>query len=148
MAATPQASELFGLLAEEHQALKELLSRIETALADRCLTIAQVGDLLAELGDRLVKHFSMEETGGYLADFVTRAPQLVRRANELLAQHPKMAGRAQQLVTLGSARSASQQWWDETQTRFAAFMQELLTHERLEDRLVQQAYTEDIQAGD
>ncbi len=148
MVATQPSAELYGVLAQQHQALRELLDRIGAALAERRLTIVQVGDLLGELGDRLIKHFAMEETGGYLGDALNRAPQLVRRANDLLAQHPKMARRAQEIVSLGAARPSSQPWWDETEARFTAFMKELLAHERLEDRLVQEAFTEEIHAGD
>ena len=56
----------------DHRALKDLLARIDRALAERTASIDSVSDLLAKLGDRLVRHFSMEEDGGYFAEALTR----------------------------------------------------------------------------
>lgn len=133
---------------EDHRTLKDLLGRIDQLLADRTRTIAEVGDLLAQLGDLLVKHFALEEEGGYFAELMLRAPQLVVRANELMAQHPKMCTRARDLVVQFQAGQNPDDWWQETRRRFDAFQDELLKHEKNEDGLLQEAYTQDIGAHD
>lgn len=148
MSASSQTSPPYSVLLDQNQCLRDLLHRIGDALQQRRQSVAEVGHLLAQLGDLLVKHFAMEESDGYLADALTHAPQLVSRANDLLRQHPQMAARAQTLVEFGAPRPSSQLWWEETQQRYAAFMGELLEHERREDRLIQEAYTNDIQASD
>ena len=133
---------------EDHRQLKRLLDTIHAALAKRSGTVEDVSRLLSQLGDHLIKHFALEEEGGYFADALTNAPQLLSRANELLAQHPMMSGKAKELVQLGDRPSDSEDWWTETTVRFEAFKAELLKHERLEDGLLQEAYQRDIGAKD
>jgi len=133
---------------EEHRALKDLLRTIDEALERRTATIAEVSHLLARLGDQLVKHFALEEDGGYFADALVHAPQLVARANELLAQHPKMCTGAKQVLVTLQPGQTDEHWWRETRQRFLAFRVELLKHERQEDKLLQEAYTQDIGSHD
>lgn len=135
-------------LIEDHRALKGLLARIEEALVSRTATIPEVGALLGELGDRLVKHFTLEEDGGYFTAALLHAPQLVVRANQLMAQHPKMCTQADQLVKLAAAPANAEAWWTTTRERFQAFKAELLRHEREEDGLLQEAYQQDIGSHD
>ncbi len=132
----------------EHRELKELLGRIDQALADRTSTIDEVSDMLAQLGDRLVRHFAMEEDSGYFAEALTQAPQLVSRANELMAQHPKMCTGARDLVLEIDSLRSRQDWWQATRERFDAFRDELLKHEQREDLLIQEAYNQDLGAND
>ena len=135
-------------LLEDHQALKDLLARIERALQKRDLPIPEVGKLLGELGDRLVKHFELEEQGGYFAEALLQAPRLVARANELLAQHPKMCTQADKLLELAGAEENAEGWWQKTRERFLAFKEEVMRHESKEDGLLQEAYQQDIGAND
>jgi len=142
----PQAA--FERVTAGHRELKELLARIERALEHRSASIAEVGDLLGQLGDRLIRHFMEEEDGGYFTEALVHAPQLVNRANELLAQHPKMSTAAKQLVVEIKTPQDAERWWQETCRRFQAFEEELLKHERAEDRLLQEAYTHDLGSHD
>ncbi len=137
--------QAYQTMLEQHRALKDLLGRIDTALRERSATMEQVGRMLGELGDKLVKHFALEESGGYFGEALLHAPRLVSRANDLMAQHPKMAVEAKSIVPLGAS---AEDWWAETAKRFEAFTKELLLHEQREDRLLQEAYTNDIEAGD
>jgi hypothetical protein len=133
---------------EHYAALRELIGRIGLLLAEQNGSIEQVGALLGELGDQLVKHFTLEESHGYLGDALVQAPRLVRRANDLLHQHPKMEAAAKFLQHSLDQAQASRQWWSETELRFKAFSQELDAHERSEDRLLQEAYSLDVAASD
>ena len=123
-------------------------SAFQQALEQRNDSIEAVGAMLGELGDRLVKHFAMEEAGGYLSEAILHAPRLVSRANDLLDQHPKMWAAAQQLREAANRPENIAAWWDATALRFQEFVAELNTHERDEDRLVQDAYSLDVAAGD
>ncbi len=136
-------------LVRDHESLKKLLDRIEQALRERSGTIDQIGDLLGKLGDRLVKHFALEEDGGYFAEALLHAPQLVSKANSLLAQHPKMSQQAKTLIEgLRTPSAAGTDWWEETRARFLAFREELLRHEKSENGLLQEAYVRDLGAHD
>lgn len=135
-------------LLEAHRGLKALIREIDEALGAQTRSIVEVSRLVARLGDQLVKHFAMEEDGGYFADALTHAPQLIARANALLAQHPMMRTQAKTiLVDLGSAEG-QEHWWEETTQRFRAFKAELLRHEMREDKLLQEAYLQDIGSHD
>ncbi len=141
--------QAYQTLLREHASLKKLLATIEKALTEKSGTIDQIGDLLGRLGDRLVKHFALEEEGGYFAEALLHAPQLVSKANALLAQHPKMSQRAKTLVEdLKTPPAAGEDWWEETKVRFSAFREELLRHERSENGLLQEAYVRDLGAHD
>jgi hypothetical protein len=144
----PPPSRAYQDVVEAQRLLRELLQQVEDSLASRTATIGAVSDLLARLGDELIKHFAMEEDGGYFADALLHAPQLVARANELLAQHPKMCGQAKNVSADPHPGSDDAQWWQKTRERFRAFKAELLRHERSEDRLLQEAYLQDLGAND
>jgi hypothetical protein len=133
---------------QRYAALRELMHRIGRLLAEQTGSIEQVGALLGELGDQLIKRFALEESHGYLGDALVEAPRLVRRANDLLHQHPKMEAAAKLLTQSLDQAQASRQWWSETERRFKAFSQEFLEHERSEDRLLQEAYSLDVEASD
>ena len=148
MSSTAPSEEAFREVLDQHRALRELLGRIGTLLQERTASIDEVADSLGQLGDMLIKHFTREESGGYYSDVVLHAPQLLRRANDLLAQHPKMTQQAQHLIGIAPSSTSVANWWDETRTRFDAFVRELLDHERGEDRLIQEAYGRDVEAGD
>jgi len=145
---TPPSQALEKLLGE-HRQLKGLLETIDRALEDRRATIDEVGDLLGQLGDRLVKHFALEEEGGYFAEALLHAPQLVSKANALLAQHPKICTQAMTMAQeIRNQQDVHKDWWEQTSARFRAFREELLRHERHENGLLQEAYTQDLGAHD
>jgi len=138
----------YARILEQHQELKCLLARIDQELVDRKSTVEEVSSLLGQLGDKLIKHFALEEEGSCFSDLMVRAPQLVARANDLMAQHPKICTHVRELVVeIGSGKPA-EDWWQETKRRFDAFRAELLKHETHENRLLQEAYTQDIGAHD
>ena len=133
---------------EQHRELKCLLGKIDAALQERSASIEEVGGLLGQLGDRLIRHFALEEAGGYFADALIHSPQLVGKANDLLAQHPKFRSLAGEMMEGLQTAWGRSDWWEKTTQAFAAFKQELLKHERSEDRLLQDAYSRDLGSHD
>jgi hemerythrin len=146
-AASPEF-EQFQKIQEEHRQLKSLLVQIEAALADRSGSIETVVDLIGQLGHQLTKHFQTEEAGGYFADALYEAPQLVNRANDLMLQHPKMTKSARKLAEAADPEVDPERWREQTTERFKALQEELVKHERDEDLLIQEAYTRDIGMND
>lgn len=146
----PQSPETrdFQKVLEQHQALKALLGKIEKLLVQQEASVEEVADLLGQLGDRLVKHFALEEEGGYFSEALMHAPRLVSKANELMAQHPKMTTEARQMVVDLESAQAKTDWRQETRKRFEAFRRELMKHEKSEDGLLHEAYHRDIGAHD
>lgn len=129
--------------------IRDLISSIGDALERRSATVDEVSALLAQLGDRLVKQFAMEEDGGYFAEAIVHAPQLVSKANALLAQHPKMHALARDLVCgLQSGHETRDDWWQKTAQAFAAFHDEFERHESQENVLLQEAYHQDLGTND
>lgn len=144
----PAPSARYQKVADDHAALKALLHRIDHALDSRGVDIAEVGRMLGELGDRLVRHFALEEEGGYFSEALLHSPRLVDQANALMAQHPKMCAQADVLCQVAGAASNAETWWTNTRQRFRAFKEELLRHERAEDGLMQEAYQQDLGSHD
>lgn len=133
----------------QHRELRALLTRIDETLQRSSASIDEIGQLLGQLGDRLVHHFTCEEEGGYFAEALVHAPQLLAKANALLAQHPKMCVQAKNLTVelqLGTAPNID--WRTRTAALFTAFRDELLRHEKQENVLLQEAYQRDIGIND
>ena len=67
MSSTIPNEEAFREIFDQHRAPRELLERIGTMLRQRSASIDQVAELLGQLGDTLIKHFTREELGGITA---------------------------------------------------------------------------------
>ena len=73
---------------------------------------------------------------------------LVSRANRLMAQHPKLSAKARAVIKGTEANQGTEIWWKETRRLFDEFREALAQHERGEDELLQEAYTQDIGSND
>jgi len=132
-----------------HQELKTLLSRIDAALEHRSCSVDEISDMIAQLGDRLIRHFAFEEDGGYFGDALSQAPQLISKANALLAQHPRIRIQADHLASdLRLSDAGSTEWWTRTTQLFRALRDELAHHEQQENVLLQEAYQQDLGTTD
>jgi hypothetical protein len=140
-------SKSYQEVLEDHVQLKGLLADIHAALEERA-DIEQVSRMLAQLGDRIVAHFTLEEDGGYFTEAIMHSPRLVARANRLMAQHPKLSAKARAVIEGAEADQGTETWWQETRQFFDEFREALAQHERGEDELLQEAYTQDIGSND
>lgn len=139
----------FQSLLAEHVELMNMLEETGRALQERTAGVEAIATLLARLGDRLVKHFALEEEGGYFSEALLCAPQLISKANQLLAQHPYLCAQAERLkADLENRDFAGQDWWQQTWARFCEFRDELMKHEKSENRLLQEAYGRDVGSHD
>ncbi len=144
---TPSAEKNpFQEVLDDHKALKILLAEIDETLDQRKATMAAAARLLNQLGDQLIGHFALEESGGYFTEAVLYAPHLAARSQMLMGQHGKLLIAARGLAA--PADKGDDAWWEETRNRFARFQRELLHHEQREDSLLQEAYLYDLGSTD
>jgi hypothetical protein len=76
------------------------------------------------------------------------APQFTDRAGSLCKEHRKLLVEAVELCRFAAAGTPSMAWWRELSTRCQDFSRRLMHHESEENRLLQQAYLEDIGTHD
>lgn len=143
----PSEENSYQLVLDDHKALKDQMAKIELTLQERNVSIAEASRVLAQFGDRLVQHFALEEEGGYFAEAMLQAPQLVSQANALMDQHAQLCTKIRNLAVI-STSVEDEGRWKEIQNRFAQFLAELRIHERSEDDLLQKAYVDDLGAHD
>ncbi len=132
----------FQEVLDDHKALKALLAKIDETLGQRKTTVAEATRLLNQLGDHLIGHFALEESGGYFSEPMLQAPHLSARSQTLMGQHGRLSTEVRELVA--PTHKGADAWWEETRSRFVGFQQELLLHERSEDGLLQEAYVDDL----
>ncbi len=142
----PTEKNAFQEVLDDHKALRALLARIDETLAQHQATVAEAARLLNQLGDHLIGHFALEESGGYFTEAVLYAPHLAARSQMLMGQHGKLATAAREL--LAPSGLGADAWWEETRNRFAGFQRALLHHEQGEDSLLQEAYVYDLGSTD
>jgi hypothetical protein len=105
--------------------------------------------LFVELEQRLPEHFAFEERGGYLSDALAIAPRLSKWAAQLAEDHPIFLEQLRELVRDAHEAAAddSRQPWEQIAVRVQKLASALGEHELEENRLVQQAFSEDIGGG-
>ena len=137
----------------EHDELNELLAslanavgRIETSDPDEH-TWAEAMGLLGVLEGFLLKHLVREEENGYLAEALAAAPRLTRRAKRLLRQHDKISSDLDSLVSHARAAGDTRNAWEVVGAEARAFTRALRRHEMEENRLIQEAFMDDLGGG-
>lgn len=133
---------------EDHKRLKAALNEINTAFDKRNVSADEAAKLLEALCDRLQHHFELEEKGGYFTEAIQHAPQLSSKAENLVEEHTDLANCAREILESTQAELGSDAWWQEVGEQFQKLRKELLTHERDEDRLIQEAYQRDLGSND
>ena len=148
MASKASNHEFFELMKAEHQHLMKALGETSAAIRgpDRCRS--RIQDLMNEMTDVVAAHFRHEEEAGYLSEALQRAPHLRPRADRLLEQHIDLQESAEMLRLLIHSGVESPAWWNRVVDDFATFRDRLLEHEDAENRLVQDAFNQDIGVGD
>jgi hypothetical protein len=137
---------------EEHQAIGADLDAIEALLT-------QLGALesdaeqalrrLEHLARELPEHFSWEEAAdGIFAKALDVAPRLERRVLALRKRHAPLGSEIQQILEDAGYAGVAPDAWRRVAKRFGAFAKALRNHERAEDRLIADAYLQDLGSGD
>jgi len=144
MSAGESVSTRLDQIFEEHRQLHHLLDRTHAALSSESTARILVAARLAELRDQLELHFAHEEVDGYFKDVVRRAPQAAELVEALNAEHPRLFAAIEQLAKFVDESADEADWRDSASQRFADLIRQLALHERRENRMVQDAYNNDI----
>ena len=134
--------------AEDHREVTAALGDVERALKRPDRGQRKVGQQLERLSELVESHFAREESGGYMAEALARAPRLTSTAEKLLAEHTNLLDDAQKLHILARSGIESKGWWRQIETDFTSLKARLVVHEHAENRLLQEAYSRDIGVKD
>ena len=128
-------------ISREHEELRQLIDSIATRLESEAESGA-VGDDLAVLAEKLASHFASEEkAAGFYAQILEQDARFGPEIKRLTEDHVVLLKHLQQLS--GGATPAA-----ELPTEFDRFRQLLRLHEGDENRLMLQAYTDEIGSKD
>lgn len=141
---TTTGHAIFEQILDEHKSLREKLKQIHSVLGGTEITTEQMGTLLGELQSELSTHFCNEDKGGFFDEIAARAPHLTDQARKLCVEHQAMLTEVAELCRIASEGAPAKTWWQELGTRFHEFRRRLMLHEGEENRLLQQAYQDDI----
>jgi hypothetical protein len=133
---------------DEHARLRQALSSVRETIRDRASGPQVIRDLLAELAQVLLDHFRHEEADGYFAAALAIAPRLTEQAAALLQQHPELTAQLAAVQAHAASGHCSEAWWEQLQLAFTAFFDEFSRHEAGENRLLQEAFHDDLGADD
>lgn len=134
-------------LQQEHVSLLDLLTDLDNMTEPgervkkllRCLWEMQLG---------LRRHFHFEEQGGYMSQILDDAPHLHHAAQALLAEHGRIAGDLEALITSIACLRPEDHVTASLQAQLRQWVQLVRDHETRENRLTQQACNQDIGADD
>lgn len=131
-------------LRKEHELLHTRLEQARAMLLERSLDVHEALALLGDLRAHMKEHFAGEEAGGYFTEVVERAPWLAERTEALHRQHPEMLKAMDGIMHTARESDNTPGWWKHIGEQYTALYEKITAHEKNEDDLVQQAFTEDI----
>lgn len=97
---------------------------------------------LSHLRDELSRHFDEEEAGGCIEEAVSRLPGLASEARRVEQQHPTLLAHLDHMLRLVDSGRLS-----DMRLAFAEFDEELRSHERLEDRIIEHGFNTSLDNG-
>jgi hypothetical protein len=106
---------------------------------------AQVAGCLEVLREHISEHFRFEEQDGYMEAVRQRQPNREREMNQLQDEHVLLARSLDDLIT--EARAA-REMADSFRASVRAWVERVRQHEVHENRLVQEAFNQDVSAED
>ncbi len=133
----------FGELLAEHRRLEETLSRLARIFRQRSISPEEVAGECHDLREQLVVHFQEEEEGGFFEQFTEVAPELTPVAESLQRQHCDLLMKLNVLYDVATVDKKDSSWWDQLDIHFDAFVRTFHEHEHQENRLMQEAFTQD-----
>ncbi len=139
--------EIARQVEEEHEAIKRAMDDIRDAIAsdDPSSNFPQWHlDFIWRLRDfrlHLLRHFDLEEEGGFMSDIVARAPETSAKVAELENEHEDIVDYLDTILkTLKKVET-----WDELREHdvdesISALLDLIRKHEATENQLIQKAY--------
>lgn len=148
MAQQPDRHALFDQIQKDHNELRRLLGEVHHVLSRKLENVARVAEMVESLTDHVESHFDEEEATGVFREVSEREPRLTSRAEELRCEHDRLRETVQALNLAAKSGDGAADWWEQLETAFRDFSKDLMHHEHQENELVQEAYEQDIGAGD
>jgi iron-sulfur cluster repair protein YtfE (RIC family) len=133
---------------QEHDALRDLLGAILKQLSHGPGAARMVVDDLSELCELLDRHFHTEEDAGFFAEIIDKDARFTGEASRLCEEHATMLRDAKSLADRLSVAGDAAAIWPDLKRDFHELSKHLMRHEGDENRLLQQAYVEDIGSKD
>ncbi len=100
--------------------------------------------LLGDLANDLLKHFNLEEEGGFLSAVLSRAPQKAQIVQRLQREHAEITRRLDKVVKDVEAVRRHDDWSVlDIRRRTTAVLSLLDAHEAAEASLIQETYLQD-----
>jgi hemerythrin-like domain-containing protein len=138
----------YELLLEEHKQLRSLLSEVGAMFTQKSLPIKDLGGKLQQLDDQVNVHFHAEEASECFPELVSNSPRVSDRVMTLLAEHGELRVEIHDLVHDSLRSDGTDDDWRRLAAAFEQFAAKLLSHERVENELVQEVFTDDIGSKD
>ncbi len=117
-------------------------------LAERTRSRRELAAQLRELDELIDSHFHGEEDSDCFPNLMDLAPRVSERVAILLAEHGELRAAIHLLVEDAARSAGTPEDWDRLAAGFRAFAAKLLQHERGENELVQEVFTEDLGSKD
>ncbi|MFQ5605310.1 MAG: hemerythrin domain-containing protein [bacterium] len=96
---------------------------------------------LRDFKNRLLKHFDLEEEGGFMQDVLNVAPQAERQVQQLKAEHEQISAQLDEvLAELKEMPEKDAKSLDTIRTKLNDIMNTIRKHENEEHKLLQKAY--------
>lgn len=144
MNGTTTRSDQIDRIVQEHEALRDKVSRIHSIFDEPEPDQSELEALLREFLNALRVHFLHEEVEGFFEEITSHAPRLAVQAGKLCVEHREMLRDADELCRFAAAGSPSMPWWRELSSRCHEFSKRLMQHEHQENRLLQEARQSDV----
>jgi hypothetical protein len=135
-------------LSREHAELLAALEDTGRLLKSLDRSHRKVDRQLGRLAELIESHFTHEENGGYMAEPLARAPRLTTTARQLLGEHAELLDDAKKLQMLARFGVESDGWWRQVEHDFQRLHKRLLAHEHAENKLLHDAWNQDVGAAD
>mgnify|MGYP002622022752 CR=1 FL=1 len=139
---------------EDNRLLRELLAQTSSVFEDLGEGFPphrDVVDLLWRLRDQLAMHFALEDAYGYFDDAIAEAPRLSQQAEQLRRQHDDLFLQICELVEEAEQLLYGERAEQNRATLAASYRSFHVTfheHESHENRLILEAFDDDIGVGD
>ncbi len=142
-----QKSDIARQVIEEHEELNQNIGELKITILEKVSTrdfpdwrIQFIGKL-QDLKQKLTSHFEFEEQGGFMAEVIDEAPQLLNQVKELEIEHKQILANLDGVVKdfkkLGIKDDLELQ---DILNRVSRIMNELHHHEITENELLQSAF--------
>jgi hypothetical protein len=148
MAAPPHRCYSNRIIRCQHDRLNSLLEAIENRFRHDHGPSRNLMSLLLALVVHLQTLFEIEESDGYFEELVQKAPRMAAQVDYLLHEHSEMLQEVDELVNIASKVLATNHDIADLAARYAQFRSKVVTHEHLENKLLQDAYNVDVGTKD